>query len=444
MNPTTMAVIMLLVVIVGILTKKVPMNFVMFVVPVVCMLMMGYSVTETSSFIMAKISEIFASAGWMLLFGLTYFTMLTESGMFDTIINRFVRLVGNRMNVVIVMIMTTIIGGLGYLTANMSTTYLICFPIMIPLFRKFNLNREYAFIICQTAIGAMCFLPWGIGLVVSASMAGCDATELAKASIPWGLCFIPVIILQWVYFAWRHKREHGTLGLPAKVESGDCVSESVAEEDKPNARPKLFWFNLIVFVIVVVALAVFSIPSYLVFVAASIVTAMVNYPNNFGELWNKAGLTFFNVAVMLLAICFYLAAFNAAPADGSQLSMVNALAEAMTGIFPDFLMRYMYVIFLLLCVPIIHFIPYQVYNAMYPLFISVGAAFGIDSIAIIAPFVCNLALATSVTPMNSATYVGCTLCDIDVEHFCNWGGVVMFVSNALVVLVAILTGVLQL
>lgn len=106
--------------------------------------------------------------------------------------------------------------------------------------------------------------------------------------------------------------------------------------------------------------------------------------------------------------------------------------------------HYMHVIFLLLCVPIIHFIPYQVYNAMYPLFISVGAAFGIGSIAIIAPFVCNLALATSVTPLNSATYVGCTLCDIDVDHFCNWGGVIMFVSNALVVLVAVLTGVLQL
>lgn len=444
MSPTLMSLIMLVVVIACILTKKIPMNFVMFVVPVVCMFALGYNLTEVSGFIMDKISEIFASAGWMLLFGLTYFTMLTETGMFDTIINGFVKLVGNRMNVVIVMAMTTIIGALGYLTANMSTTYLICFPIMIPMFRKFGLNREYAFIICQTAVSAMCFLPWGIGLVVSATMAGCDATELASASIPWGLCFIPVILLQWVYFAWRHKKEHGTLGLPAKAETDGASAEAAAEEEKPNARPKLFWFNLLVFVIVVIALAVFAIPSYLVFVAASIVTAMVNYPKNFDEIWNKAGLTFFNVAVMLLAICFYLAAFNAAPADGSMPSMVNALADAMTGIFPEFLLRYMHVIFLLLCVPIIHFVPYQVYNAMYPLFISVGATFGLDSIAIIAPFVCNLGLATSVTPMNSATYVGCTLCDIDVDHFCNWGGIVMFVSNALVVVIAAVTGVLQL
>lgn len=144
---------------------------------------------------MDKISEIMASAGWMLLFGLIYFTMLTETGMFETIVNGVVRLVGNNMNIIIVMIMTTVIGALGYLTASMSTAYLICFPIMIPLFRKFNMKREYAFIICQTAMAAMCFLPWGIGVVNSSIMAGCDPTQLASAFIPWGLCFIPVIIL---------------------------------------------------------------------------------------------------------------------------------------------------------------------------------------------------------------------------------------------------------
>lgn len=216
------------------------------------------------------------------------------------------------------------------------------------------------------------------------------------------------------------------------------------KEEKPNAGSGFFWFNLLVFIVTLIALAVFKLPTYLIFLTASIITTMVNYPNNFGEIWNKAGVTFFNVLIMLLAICFYLAAFNAAPADGSQMSMVNALAQTLTGILPEFLMRYMYIIFLFLCVPIIYFVPYQIYNTMYPLFISVGASFGIGGIAIIAPFVCNLALATSVTPMNSATYAGCTLCDIDPEHYCRYGSVIMFISNALVMVIAVLTGVLQL
>lgn len=442
MSPTFVALFMLIVVIACILWNKIPLNFIMFVVPTVSMLMLGYSISETSTFILNQFNTVMSSSGYMLLFGLIYFTMLTETGLFDIIINKMIRLLGDKMNVVVVMIMTTVISCVAYLTANMSTTYLIVFPVMMTIYKKYNMDRESAFILCQTAIAAMCWLPWGIGLVNSAMMANVSPEELASASVPWGLCFIPAIILQWVYFAFVHKKKNGTLGLPAHVQaSGEAAAE---KEANPNARPKLLWFNLIVFAMVVAALAYFKLPSYMVFIAASIVTAMVNYSKDFGAIWNKAGATFFNVLVMLLAICFYLAAFNAAPADGSKQSMVNALAAAMTSILPDSLMKYMFIIFLLLAVPIIHFIPYPVYNTMYPLFISVGASFGFGPMAIIAPFVCNLALATSVTPMNSATYVGCTLCEIDVDHYCTKGGVIMFVTNLVVVITALVTGVLTL
>ncbi|MGZ7215452.1 Na+/H+ antiporter NhaC family protein, partial [Streptococcus pyogenes] len=101
------------------------------------------------------------------------------------------KLIGDRLNVVGVMILTSVLGGIAYLTANMSTTYLVVFPIVIPLYRKFKINRDFAFIICQTAVAAMCWLPWGIGVIMSATMAGTNAETLAQASMPWGLCFIP-------------------------------------------------------------------------------------------------------------------------------------------------------------------------------------------------------------------------------------------------------------
>lgn len=198
---------------------------------------------------------------------------------------------------------------------------------------------------------------------------------------------------------------------------------------------------MIIFLIVVVALAVLKWPSYLVFIMASIVTALINYPKDFGAIWNKQATMFFNVLIMLIAICFYLAVFNAK--DGSHASMVESLAKLLEAHFPSFLMRYIHIIFLLLCVPIIYFVPYQLYNALYPLFISIGASFGLSPIAIIAPFVCNLALATSVTPMNSSTYVGATLCEIEAEPFTKKAAPIMFVTNAVVVAVAAISGVLH-
>ncbi|MGT2949724.1 SLC13 family permease [Streptococcus cuniculi] len=438
MSPAILALIMLAIVVACIVSNKVPMNFVMFIVPVVFGLLMGYDILQLSGFILAQINTMMAQTGYMLLFGLIYFTMVTETGMFDTLISAVMKKLGHRLNIIGVMVLTTVLGAIAYLTANMSTTYLIVFPIMIPLYKKFQLDRRAAFIICQTAIAAMCWLPWGIGLVMSATMAGTDAESLAQASIPWGLCFLPAIVLQYVYFAYRHKKQYQRLGLP----EGETLEASTKMEEKPNARPAFFAINLAIFVLVIVCLAYFKLPSYLVFVAASIVTALINYPKDFGNIWNKAGGTFFNVLLMLIAICFYLAIFNAAPEDGSRMSMVASLAQLLETVFPAFLIRYIHIIFLLLAVPIIYFVPYQLYNAFYPLFISIGASFGLSPIAIIAPFVCNLALATSVTPMNSSTYVGATLCEIEVNDFTRYGAKVMMVTNVIVVLTALLCGLL--
>lgn len=431
---TIMAIVMLALVIVLILSKKIPMNFVLFLVPIVIAMFLGYKPAEISDMVVEQFATSMKSSGYMIIFGLLYFTMLTESGLFDRIVGGITKVIGSRMNVVVIMILTTVISAIGMLTANISTCYLITFPIMLPLYRKYRFNRVSAFLITQTAMAAMCFIPWGIGIAMSAMMANCDTVELATASIPWAFCFIPVIILQWIYFARQHKKEVGTLGLPASSEQKEAIEEV---EENPNRRPKLFWINLILFVLVIVALAVFKIPSYLVFIVAACITAMINYPKDFGAIWNKTGVMIFNIVVMLLAISVYIAIF-------SQTGMVESFAELITGVFPGMLAKYTFIILFLVSVIVIRFVPYQLYNAMYPLMISIGAQFGYTPIAIIAPYVCNLCLATGVTPINNSIYVAAPLLDTEVDGIVKKGVPVMTVTNAIVVAIAILVGVLKL
>ena len=186
MSPTVMAIIMIVVVVAAIIWNKIPMNFIMFVIPVVCALILGYNVSEISSAILGQISSVMGSSGWMLLFGLIFFTMLTESGMFDIIIGKLLGIVGKKLNVFWVLILTAAISAIAYLTANMSTTYLIVFPIMIPLFKRDKMDQRWAFIVCQSAIAMMCWLPWGIGVVNSAAMAS-TAVSAAGAGADIGL-----------------------------------------------------------------------------------------------------------------------------------------------------------------------------------------------------------------------------------------------------------------
>ena len=72
------------------------------------------------------------------------------------------------------------------------------------------------------------------------------------------------------------------------------------------------------------------------------------------------------------------------------------------------------------------------------------AGCGIPAVAVIAPFVCNLSLATSSTPTNSSTYTGCALTETEVQHFCKKAVPIQTVTNAVVVLTAVIFGVLQL
>lgn len=430
-NTLIMAIILILIVVATVVTKKAPFNFVLFTVPIICALVLGYSVEETSTFVVEQLASMMKSAGFMLLFAFLYFQMLTEAGVFDTIVSAITTKLGDKMNVIVIMILTTLIGGFSILTGNFTPAYLITFPLMVPLYKKFDFDREAAFIIAQTAMSALCFIPWGIGMAYTASSAGLDADQLAAASLPWGLCFIPAIILQWVYFGIKHKKRVGTF---------QAVTDSVEEAEKkenPNLRPKLFWVNLIIFVIVLVALGIFGIKPYFVFIFATVVTAMINYRDNFGEIFNKVGTMYTNILIMLLAINVYQAVFN-------NTGMVEALSDGLMQVCPQFLLRYIHIIMLLLSVIIIYVVPFQIFNALYPVFISIGAGFGIPAVAIIAPFVCNLSLATSSTPTNSSTYTGCALTETDVQHYCKKAVPVQTVTNAIVILTAVIFHVLKL
>lgn len=444
--PISIGAILLIVIIVCFsIYNKVPVNFVLLTAPIIIALLIGYSIPEISTALINQFTVAMNSAGYLLIFALIYFGMLTQTGMFTKLIDGIVVLFGNHMNVVVVMVLSTGLGAVAFLTSQVTASYLIIFPLLFPLYKRIQFDRKDGFILAQTGIAMMCFLPWGIGVINSALFAKCDAVALSAAAMKYGLCFIPVILLQWVYFGLRYKKQHH--GLTAMI---DVSSEPSAQEREmsPLERPKLFWFNLVLFILVILCLGVFKYPGYLVFLVASVITVFVNYPRDYQELWNKAGATYWNVMLSLMCISVYIGIFEMkrVAEDGTVLvdSMTNALAGVIANIFPEFLSKYFFLIILALVIIFVRFVPYMIINAMYPLMITMGAAFGYSSIAIIAPYVCNLALGTGISPLNPSTHVGCSLLEEDVIPYANYAVPIMTITNLLVLAVAVLTGVLKL
>lgn len=436
MTPTIMAIIMLSIIIAFVFIKKVPIQFVLAIVPIICALFLGVKLTDLNNAMLDQINSTMKSVGYMLLFGMMYFTLLSETGMFVIIVQGMMKLTRGKFNVYTLMIMTTIVEAIAMLTASPVISYLITFPVMLSIYKKFKFDRKAAMIIVQTAAAAMSFLPWGMGIANSAIFAKVDPMLLSKQVIPITLCFIPVIILQWVYFGIRHKKQVGTIHELENNEENSV--EAVKNDENPNARPQFFWINFIVFIGVIIALAVFQIPPYIVFIFGVLITTLVNYPNpkQYNPIWKNSGATYFNTLLMFVAISIFVGVFN-------STGMIKGLSELIISIFPTFLARYMHIILLAICVIVIRFVPYQLYNSLYPLLISVGASFGLDGLIIIAPFVTNLAFATGSSPMTPTTHVGASLLDINVEEYCKLAVPVQTISNILVIIIGMALGFIQ-
>ena len=65
MNATlVMAFILIFIVVATVITKKLPFNFVLFIAPVLCALILGHSIEETSTFIVEQLASMMKS-GWI-------------------------------------------------------------------------------------------------------------------------------------------------------------------------------------------------------------------------------------------------------------------------------------------------------------------------------------------------------------------------------------------
>lgn len=433
MNITIIAIFMIAVIIAAGFQKRIPMFLVLMFVPIAAAFGLGYSLTDISTAILGKMNSNMASAGYLLLFALIYFIMLTESGMFDRLINSILKPFGNHMNVVVLIIMTTAISLLCGLTAQISVTYLIVFPLMMPLYKKYGINRQACFILCQSALAVMMCLPWSSGTINVSMVLGCAPQELASVAIKSSLCMLPAIVLQWFYFAYDHKKRMGTWKMLETTEEND--NNDHKKKDNKHLRPTMYWPNLLVFLFLMLCMLAFSVPPYLVFMIGAAYMIVTNYPKDFPGLLAEAGKRYIDLLMMIVGISVYLAVFM-------DMGMVPVIGELLTGIFPSFLIRYLHIFLLLTIVVFGRYIPSRVYITIYPVLIAIGAQFGINGMMMIAPFLINMTLATGSTPLMATNFLGCSLLEIDSDAYIKKAVRVQSITNVVAIIIGIVFGVI--
>lgn len=112
----------------------------------------------------------------LFVFSVLFFGIMTDAGMFDVIINKLMKHVGD--NVIGVTVMTALIALIGHLDGGGASTFLIVVPAMLPVYKKMHMRPSTLLRVAVLAMGVLNLMPWAGPTMRAASVLGMEAGQL--------------------------------------------------------------------------------------------------------------------------------------------------------------------------------------------------------------------------------------------------------------------------
>ncbi|WP_453995879.1 CitMHS family transporter [Bacillus nitroreducens] len=346
-----------------ILSKRVSVIVALILVPV----LFGLFTSERAnlgSMILDGVSGV-APTGIMLAFAILFFGLMNSVGLFDPIISGVLKMVkGDPLKIVMG---TAIIGMVTHLDGSGASTFLITIPALLPLYERLGMSRLVLAGVVALSAGTMNLLPWGGPTVRAASALGMDVDTLFTPVIP-----AMIAGLIWVLFVSfiLGKRERKRLGV---VDFEYDFNQERSEKELSIKRPKLYWFNLLLTIITIVALVEVWLPLPIVFMVGFAIALIVNYPKPKDQ---QDRITEQATGMVTVVTIIFAAGIFTGVLSGT--GMIEAMATAMVNVIPESTGSFMALIVALSSMPLsLVFTPDAYYFGVLPILSETASAFGI-------------------------------------------------------------------
>lgn len=367
-----------------------------------------FTISQVGKFISKGVAGT-SSTACLFLFSVLFFGVMTDAGMFDRIINALVKRVGS--NVIGVAVMTCIIAMIGHLDGGGASTFLITIPAMLPIYKRLHMRKTTLLLICVTAMGVMNLLPWGGPTMRTASVLGMEANDLWMKLIPMQFVGIVLALITAVVWGMIEKKRGAGLNGELSHEETEEEMEEVEEKHNELARPKLFIFNVLLTIVVILCLVFVDVPSYLVFMLGCAIAIMCNYRG--AKLQGQIIKAHSGPAIMMASTLFAAGVFLGVLEDSG---IMTNMADIIAGCLPDALGRFLPIIIGIVSVPLtLAFSTDSYFYGLFPVLIGVGNAFGVDPVQTgIAMVVCRNC-ASFISPVVPATFLGTGLAGVEIK-----------------------------
>ncbi|QEV17262.1 CitMHS family transporter [Streptomyces alboniger] len=394
----------------------------------------------------------------MLMFAIVYFGVMIDVGLFDPVVRGILRFC--KADPMRIVVGTAVLAAIVSLDGDGSTTFMITVSAMYPLYKRLKMSLVVMTGVAATANGVMNTLPWGGPTARAATALKVDAADIFVPMIPaLAMGLVAVFLLSYA-LGLRERKRLGTLSLDEVLEketAGDTVlvgagggtegrtslvktatggagsgtdtdaasgatggtGESGAsgeadadgedgeddgfqglDPDRATLRPKLYWFNAGLTVLLLTAMIMEWLPIPVLFLLGAALALTVNFPHMPDQ---KARIAAHAENVLNVTGMVFAAAVFTGVLTGT--GMVDHMADWLVDAIPEGMGPHMGLVTGLLSIPLTYFMSNDgFYFGVLPVLAEAGQAHGVSTLEIARASIAGQALHMS-SPLVPAVYV---------------------------------------
>ena len=341
-------------------------------------------------------------------FAVIFFNVLGDAGMFDTIVSKVMKYIGN--NIGLILIMTCLLTTISHLDGSGATTMLITIPTMLPLFKKMKLSPVLLLLYVGLVSGVVNMLPWTSALARVSAATGVEAREIWTTLLPvqiaglvilYGSCFVIGTILK--------KKGYGM----SDVEFAELKAGMLKPVDPVLKISKgVMAFDIILTIVLVLSMLFGWINTNVAFMVGLSLALITNCKSakEMTSQIKKHGSNALNMVMIIFSIGMLVGVMK-------ESGMMSAMTNTLVGLLPESMGKHLTFLIALLSVPLSMLVGSDtVYMVMTPIFGEMAVAFGGTALQACCATVIGSCIAANLCLVGPTPYLALGLAGVEMQE----------------------------
>ena len=373
-----------------------------------------------------------APTATLLLFAVLYFAVMIDVGLFDPLVDRVLRIAGD--DPMRVSVGAAVVAIVVSLDGDGATTALITITSFLPVYRRLGMNPLSLAVILLSAATVVNLAPWGGPTGRVAAALHLDPADVFVPLLPTMVAGIVATVL----IAWYFGRKERSRLAGGSQATDDRVLGVLYERDASLTRPRLFPFNLVLTLIVLIAAIVRLAPLPLIFMAGFSLALVINYP---AVAQQQKRLQAY--AVNALPIVLLILAAGAFTGIMSGTGMIDAMAKGAMTAVPDAVGPWLGIVTAFLAAPLTFALSNDAYYfGVVPVIAQTASQYGVAPVTIARASLLAMPI-HGLSPLVASVYLVASLLGSDLGALQRFGLKWAVLLSLVLIIAALLTGAIR-